>query len=128
VPGLIRYANNHELLAMVAPKPLLIIAASVDQSFPIAGVRAVHEYGRQLYSAFGAGGKIGVFEDREEGHGYQKAKRQAAYGWFLRWLMNRGDGQPVQEPATVTLPFDSPNCSVSPKAARSRPDLELSRR
>ena len=23
VPGLFRYANNHELLAMVAPKPLL---------------------------------------------------------------------------------------------------------
>jgi dienelactone hydrolase len=108
VPGLIQYANNHELLAMVAPKPLLIVAASVDQSFPIAGVRAVHEYGQQLYRAFGGGGKIGFFEDREEGHGYQKAKRQAAYGWFLRWLMNRGDGQPVPEPDTVTLPFDSP--------------------
>jgi dienelactone hydrolase len=82
VPGLIKYANNHELLAMVAPKPLLMIAASVDQSFPIAGVRTVHEYGRQLYSAFGAGEKVGLFEDREEGHGYQKAKRQAAYGRF----------------------------------------------
>ena len=118
VPGLIRYANNHELLAMAAPKPLLIIAASVDQSFPIAGVRAVHEYGRQLYSAFGAGEKIGLFEDREEGHGYQKAKRQAAYGWFLRWLMNRGDGQPVPEPATVTLPFDSPELRCFPKGRK----------
>jgi len=39
VPGLIRYANNHELLAMAAPKPVLIIAASRDQSFPLDGVR-----------------------------------------------------------------------------------------
>ena len=39
VPGLIRYANNHELLAMAAPKPVLIIAASQDQSFPLGGVR-----------------------------------------------------------------------------------------
>ena len=37
VPGLIRYANNHELLAMAAPKPILIIAASRDESFPLAG-------------------------------------------------------------------------------------------
>ena len=46
VPGLIRYANNHELLAMAAPKPVLIVAASQDQSFPIAGVREVAGYGR----------------------------------------------------------------------------------
>ena len=49
VPGLIRYANNHELLAMAAPKPVLIIAASRDQSFPVAGVREVADYGRELY-------------------------------------------------------------------------------
>ena len=49
VPGLIRYANNHELLAMAAPKPVLIIAASQDQSFPVAGVREVADYGRELY-------------------------------------------------------------------------------
>jgi dienelactone hydrolase len=114
VPGLIQYANNHQLLAMAAPKPLLIVAASVDQSFPIAGVRAVHEYGQQLYRSFGAGEKIGFFEDRQEGHGYQKAKREAAYGWFLRWLSNSGDGRPVPEPPTVTVPFDAPELLVFP--------------
>ena len=107
VPGLIQYANNHELVAAIAPRPLLIIAASVDQSFPITGVRAVHEYGKAIYGAFGAAPKVGFFEDSREGHGYQRAKREAAYGWFLKWLMNRGDGQPVQEPPTVTMPFDS---------------------
>ena len=61
---------------------------------------------------------LGFFEDREEGHGYQKAKRQAAYGWFLRWLMNRGDGQPVQEPDTATLPFDSPELQCFPKGRK----------
>ena len=97
----------------MAPKPLLIIAAPVDQSFPITGVRAVHEHGRQLYGAFGAAQKVCLFVDFKEGHGYQKAKRQAAYGWFLRWLMNCGDGQPIPEPATVTLPFDAPELGVS---------------
>jgi len=108
VPGLIRYANNHEFVSMVAPRPLMIIAASVDQSFPVTGVRAVHEYGRGLYRSYGAEEKIGYFEDSREGHGYQKAKREAAYGFFLRWLMGRGDGSAVREPETVTDPVDSP--------------------
>ena len=107
VPGLIRYANNHELLAMAAPKPVLIIAASQDQSFPVAGVREVAGYGRELYTSYGAGEKLRLVVDEAEGHGYQRAKREAAYGWFLRWLMGRGDGGPHPEPPTETEPFDS---------------------
>ena len=119
VPGLIRYADNRELLAMVAPRPLMIIAASEDQSFPVEGVRAVHEYGRGLYSAFGVSEKIGFFEDSKEGHGYQKAKREAAYGWFQRWLMGKGDGRPVPEPPTETLPFDAPALRCFPDGQKA---------
>jgi dienelactone hydrolase len=107
VPGLIRYANNHELLEMAAPKPLLIIAAEHDQSFPVEGVRAVAGYGRTLYDSYRAGDRIGLVVDSAEGHGYQRAKREAAYGWFLRWLMGRGDGGPVPEPATEKPDFDA---------------------
>jgi hypothetical protein len=46
--------------------------------------------------------------DESEGHGYRRKKRQAAYGWFLRWLMGRGDGGAFPEPPTETLPFDAP--------------------
>jgi dienelactone hydrolase len=106
VPGLIRYANNHEFLAMAAPRPLLIIAAERDESFPIDGVRGVYEYGKALYDSYGAGERIGMMEDRSEGHGYQRKKREAAYGWFLRWLMHRGDGSPCAEPPTETAAFD----------------------
>lgn len=107
VPGLIRYANNHELLAMAAPKPVLIVAASQDQSFPVDGVRAVAAYGLKLFASYGAGDKIGLIVDEAEGHGYQRAKREAAYGWFLRWLMERGDGKPIPEPPTETMAFDA---------------------
>ncbi len=102
VAGLIRYANNHEFVAMAAPRPLLVVAATQDQSFPIAGVRKIAEYGRNLYTAYGAGQRFGFFEDSSSGHGYQQPKREAAYGWFLRWLLGRGDGKPVPEPATET--------------------------
>ncbi len=107
VPGLIRFANNHELLAMAAPKPVLIIAATEDQSFPLAGVREIAKYARTLYESYGALDKTGLVVDRSEGHGYQRAKREAAYGWFLRWLSQRGDGRPYSEPSTETLPADA---------------------
>jgi dienelactone hydrolase len=107
VPGLIRFANNHELLAMAAPKPVLIVAAVQDQSFPLAGIREVAAYGRALYESYRAGEKTGLVVDESEGHGYQRRKREAAYGWFLRWLSGRGDGGPHPEPATQTLPPDS---------------------
>jgi dienelactone hydrolase len=114
VPGLIRYANNHELLAMAAPKPVLIIAAGRDESFPIAGVRAVADYGRALYASYGTSDRIGLVVDESEGHGYQRKKREAAYGWFLRWLMNRGDGGPFPEPPTETLAHDAPELRCFP--------------
>lgn len=104
VAGLIRYANNHELFAMAAPRPVLIVAASEDESFPVAGVRKIAAYGKALYGSYGVPEKAGYFEDSTEGHGYQKRKREAAYGWFLRWLAGRGDGAPFPEPATETMP------------------------
>ena len=107
IPGLIRSANNHEFLAMSAPKPALVLAASQDQSFPLGGVREVAQYGRTLYASYGAPERFGLVVDDQEGHGYQRAKREAAYGWFLRWLSGRGDGKPYAEPPTETVPFDA---------------------
>ena len=107
VPDLIQFANNHELVSMISPRPLLIVAASEDQSFPVEGVRRVSNYGKQLYSAWKVPEKIGYSEDASTGHGYQQKKREAAYGWFLRWLTDRGDGTAYPEPPTETLPYDA---------------------
>jgi hypothetical protein len=93
---------------------VLIIAAGRDESFPIAGVRAVADYGRALYDSYGAGDRIGLVVDESEGHGYQRKKREAAYGWFLRWLMNREEGGPFPEPPTEPLAFDAPELRCFP--------------
>ncbi|HRV08277.1 MAG TPA: prolyl oligopeptidase family serine peptidase, partial [Acidobacteriota bacterium] len=114
VPGLIRYCNNHELVAMVAPKPLLIVAARDDESFPIRGVRLISNYAKDLYRSFGVPERSGFYEDASAGHGYQIRKREAAYGWFLRWLAGRGDGGPYSEPPTETAPYDAPELRCFP--------------
>jgi len=99
VPGLIQFANNHELLAMAAPRPILMINSTTDPGFPIGDV---YDYGRRLYRAFGKEEQVAFFHDATAGHGYQRKKREAAYGWFLKWLMNRGDGTAVSEQPVET--------------------------
>jgi len=114
IPGLFRYANNHELLACVAPRPVMVISAHHDIGFPVIGQREVVQYGERLAAALGAEGRVGYFEDDREGHGYQKRKREAAYGWFLKWLKNEGDGRPVEEPALRIPAWDLPELRCFP--------------
>jgi hypothetical protein len=77
----------------------------------------------------GMSDRIGYYEDSAEGHGYQRRKREAAYGWFLRWLMQRGDGKPYAEPATETLPYDAPELrGFAAKEAAGPGILEFARR
>lgn len=104
VPGLLTFANNHEFVAMAAPRPLLIINSATDPSFRIGDV---YDYGRELYGSFGMENRIAYLNDETAGHGYQKKKREAAYGWFLKWLMGRGDGGPVEEKPVQTEPWDA---------------------
>lgn len=114
VAGLVRYANNHEFLACVAPRPLCMIAAHDDHDFPADGVLKIYEYGRNLYKSFGAPEKITAFVDAQAGHGYQVKKREVAYGWFSRWLLNKGAGEPMPEPPTTIVPPDAPELRCFP--------------
>ncbi len=104
VPGLITFADNHELLAMAAPRPLLVINSTTDPGF-VSGT--VVDYGRSLYAAHGVAERFGYFNDPSSGHGYQQRKREAAYGWFLRYLMDRGDGSPAPEGPVDAVPPDA---------------------
>lgn len=129
IPGLLRYANNHELLAMVAPRPLMIVAAHNDHSFRIPGNRAVADYGRTLYAALGAADRIGYVEDDKEAHGYHKAKREAVAGFFLKWLKGEGDGSPDPEPPMTLPAWDAPELRCFPEKSPAGPALvDLARR
>ena len=56
---------------------------------------------------FGKEDRSRFFHDPTAGHGYQQKKREAAYGWFLKWLMHRGDGSPVPSSRSKIGPWDS---------------------
>lgn len=120
VPGLLTFANNHEYVALAAPRPLLVVAADKDDSFRLPGIRKVVGYGRGLYKALGAPERLGYFEDLKTPHGYQKPKREAAHGWFRRWLQGKGSGEPVPEGEVKVVPADAEELRCFP-AGKNQP-------
>ncbi|MBL8227003.1 MAG: acetylxylan esterase [Bryobacterales bacterium] len=116
IPGLITFADNHELLAMIAPRPVLVINSTTDPGF-VAGTLV--DYGRNLYAAHGMAERFGYFNDPSSGHGYQQRKREAAYGWFLRYLRDRGDGSPAPEGPVDIAPPDAVELRCFPDGKRA---------
>jgi len=90
-----------DYLYAFAPKPYLVLSAIRD-FFPIAGARETFAEAEKVYSAIGAREKLGMFE-ADDGHGYNKTRRLAAYDWFSRWLKGApatDDPEPQIEMAT----------------------------
>jgi hypothetical protein len=105
IPGIYRYANQHEVLALAAPRPVLIVQPTGDAEFPIDGA---HE----VYAALHKRKGIALVEDERNGRGLQKSKREAAYGWFVHWLAGGDNDKPIEEPETDVEPPDSTDLAV----------------
>jgi len=72
-----------------APKPFLVLSAIRD-FFPIGGVRESFAEAQRVYDALGIGDKLQKVE-ADDGHGYSKPRREAAYRWFAHWLQSKED-------------------------------------
>ena len=74
--------ENHQVLALVAPRPILILAggsADGDASWPF--VRAV----LPVYDLYGARDRVGLY-DHGGKHSFPRAGREVAYRWLDHWL------------------------------------------
>lgn len=77
--------ENHQVLAMCAPRPILILgggSADGDASWPF--VHAV----MPVYRLLGAGDRIGLFNHRGK-HTYPQQGRRVSYQWLDHWLKHR---------------------------------------
>ena len=102
VPGALTFTEEWGVLGLAAPKPLMIVNATKDAvQFSVPEARKTIAGLEPLYRLFGHPENLrhAVFES---GHDYNKAMREAAYGWFTRHLAGRGDGSPIAEPAIKT--------------------------
>jgi cephalosporin-C deacetylase-like acetyl esterase len=95
-PGWLNYGMDYpDFIYSFAPKPFLVLSAIRD-FFPIGGVRESFAEAHRLYEALGIGDKLQKVE-ADDGHGYSKPRRQAAYRWFARWLQSKEDDGAEQD-------------------------------
>lgn len=123
VPNVIRYADMAGLCGLIHPRPLLIINGTLDPQFPVDGAQAVVDQVQAIYNQ--AGPERLRLTAINADHGYDQAMREAAYGWFRRWLQGEGDGSPVAEPPHQTEPPDSEElkCFPGTPSIRSYPAI-----
>ena len=84
VPGILRYGDLDRVLALVAPRPFLALAAAADPIFPLEGVQATVQGARRAYARVRSRLKLEVFAG---GHAFSAPAREAAYAWLAQWLM-----------------------------------------
>src|SRR5947207_6726014 len=97
-PGLRVDTNNVELAALMAPRPLLMIAATGDWTDETPQLE--YPAMRRIYALFGAEDRVDSIQFQAP-HNYNKASREAMYAWMARWLQHApADARVAERPFT----------------------------
>ena len=56
LPGMLKYAEMADVLGLIAPRPLVVVAGHDDRIFPLPAVREAYEHLESIYRAAGAEG------------------------------------------------------------------------
>ena len=105
--------DHADFVYAFSPKPYLILSAIRD-FFSISGARATYQEARRVYEVLGVPDKLSMVE-ADDGHGYSKPRRMAAYRWFGRWLKGVDDRAP--EPEVVMATEEELRCTDSGQVA-----------
>jgi cephalosporin-C deacetylase-like acetyl esterase len=93
VPGFISEGLDHpDFVLAAAPKPYMMLVAIRD-FFSISGARETFAEVERVYDSIGEAKNFAKFE-WDDGHGYLRPRREAAYRWFSRYLQNKEDTSP----------------------------------
>ncbi|MBM4067585.1 MAG: acetylxylan esterase [Planctomycetes bacterium] len=99
LPGALRFCEEGDVLALVAPRALLVVNATRDAfQFSVGEAARSIKRARPVFQLLDAEPKLrhATFESP---HAYNQAMRETMYGWMTRWLKNEGQGKPIAEPA-----------------------------
>src|SRR5262249_6427364 len=101
VPDAVTYTEEWGLLALVAPRALMVINATKDAfQFSVGEAQKSIARAQHVFRLYDQASKIAhsIFES---GHDYGKEMREAMYGWMTLHLKGEGKGNPIPEPALV---------------------------
>jgi dienelactone hydrolase len=88
VPELANKGDYGAVLALVTPRPFLVVARTEDPIFPKDGIEETVATARSAYVAAGAADRLGTFFE-PGAHAFSPTMRAAAYAWLDRWLAPR---------------------------------------
>jgi cephalosporin-C deacetylase-like acetyl esterase len=99
------FVNTHrwdfvQVMALCAPRPVLLGNSDADPIFPVPGYRRPAEPIARLYKELGVPEKFGLLETKG-GHTDTPELRRGAFAWMNRWLKN--DTNPITLPERERL-------------------------
>jgi dienelactone hydrolase len=86
VPGIYSDYDAGPMLALIAPRPVLIINGDSDARTPMAGVQDAVAAARRAYIRVGAEDKLGVYLQPNAGHVVTPVAELVVADWFVKWL------------------------------------------
>lgn len=120
VPGLLASMDMGDVLALIAPRPVMLITAGRDPDFTPAGAQAAMEQARPAWDLLGQPDRL-VLREFDAGHDYDRPMRQAMYGFLGRFGFGTGGEEPdwVGEEPEVLNCFASGRVPDSARTVRS---------
>jgi len=109
-PGILNTTEEDGVLALTAPRGLLVINATRDAvQFSIGEARKSLDGAMPIFALYEAAGHV-RHATFESGHDYSQPMREAMYGWMARFLKDQGDGAPIAEAPIATEPPEELRC------------------
>ncbi len=84
LPGALQYFDMGDLAALIAPRPLIVVAGTRDPIFPLAGVEACYRTIAQIYAAAGVPERCRLIIG-DGGHGFYPAQAWPAFHALAGW-------------------------------------------
>lgn len=86
VPGIYGDYDAGSMLALTAPRPVLVINGDSDPRTPLAGVQEAVEKARGAYIRMGVEDKLGLYLQPDAGHVVTPVAELVMADWFVKWL------------------------------------------
>ena len=86
VPGIAGEFDGPQMLALIAPRPLLVINSDSDKNTPLAGVIECTNAAQKAYAADHAAAHFAAIIQPNTAHQVKPESERAAIDWFVKWL------------------------------------------
>jgi dienelactone hydrolase len=86
VPGIYGDYDAGSMLALIAPRPVLVINGDSDARTPLSGVQEAVSAARRIYTRMRADEKLGLYLQPNAGHVVTPVAELVMADWFAKWL------------------------------------------